>query len=354
LLFWFAVGAVLALAVLTGYAGVNWTSLLRVGSTNPLLDRIEGDLGAVLPRDPIGHDGQIYYMIARDPLGRRGTPDAIGTLDPNGPRYRYRRILLPLLAGGFGQFGGWATLSATVLILSFSMGLMAVAIADLCFLLHLRDVAVLPAIVNVGALMSLLFLTADVLALALALGGCVLVLRGRTGWSIAALALAALAKEVYIVVAWSIAAWMRQSRDPRTAAATAVLPALPVLAWSAWLWTAFSPAQGNFSNLGVPLVGILEATPLWLRESNPVEIFLIASTLTAFLVGALMVVMGRSALLRWLIVPWLALGCLGTVAVWGRPNNAARAFAIVWPLSVLLLSDRLLTARGSRGRSPLA
>jgi hypothetical protein len=33
------------------------------------------------------------------------------------------------------------------------------------------------------------------------------------------------------------------------------------------------------------------------------------------------------------------LGCVATLEVWGKPNNAARVFAILWPLNLLLLCE---------------
>ena len=350
--FWFIVGAALGITVMSAYGAGNWRSLLHVGSKNPLLHTIEVDLGPVKTDDATGHDGQFYYLIARDPLGTGDTPRALAEFDDNGARYRYRRILFPLLAGGFGQLGARATLFGMILWLAVAMGLATVAIADLSFQLHLRGGVVLVAAVNAGALVSLLLLTADVLALALALTGIALALRSRTGWAVTALALAALTKEVYLLVPWAMAAWSGGERRRGPAVALAVLPVLPIAAWSGWVAMSMPSAAAAVENVGMPLVGLVEAISTWVRqERNPVELSLAALVVVTFVAATVMLAVGRTSVLRWLIAPWVALGCVSTLEVWGKPNNAARVFAILWPLSVLLLSEGQ-SSGGSRTSAP--
>ena len=344
--FWFIVGAALGITVMSAYGAGNWRSLLHVGSQNPLLHTIEVELGPVSTDDAIGHDGQLYYLVARDPLGTGDTPEAIAKFDDNGARYRYRRILFPLLAGGFGQLGARATLFGMIFWLAVAMGLATVAIADLSFQLNLRGGVVLVAAVNAGALVSLLLLTADALALALALAGIALSLRSRTGWAVTAFALAAVTKEVYLLVPWAMAAWTWRERRCGPALTLAVLPALPIAAWSGWVAMSLPSAATAVANVGVPLVGIFEAISTWVRqERNPVELFLAALVGLTFVAATVMLAVGRTSVLRWLVAPWLALGCVSTLEVWGKPNNAARVFTILWPLSVLLLSDWLSDGR---------
>ena len=339
LIFWFILGAALGVTVMGAYGAGGWRSLLHVGSRNPLLHTIESELGPLAPSDATGHDGQLYYLVARDPLGTGETPHALAAFDDNGPRYRYRRILFPVLAGGFGQLGAQATLGGMITWLAVAMGLATVAIADLSFQLNVRE-AVFVAAVNAGALVSLLLLTADVLALALALGGISLALRWRTGWAVAALALAALTKEVYVLVPWALAAWRWNERQRGDALALAVLPVLPIVAWSGWVATSLPGIATAVANVGMPFVGFFEAVSVWVsQERNPVELFLAAFTGLTFVGASAMLAVGRIKVLRWLVAPWVALGCFATLEVWGKPNNAARVFAILWPLSILLLSD---------------
>ncbi len=346
-LFWFVVGSALASAVMSSYASRNWPSLLHAGSRNPLLAQMELELGAVASSDPTGHDGQLYYLIARDPLGVEGTPEAIAAFDNNSPRYRYRRILFPLLAGGFGQLGGHATLAGMILWLALAMGGTTAAIADLGFQLRRQGGTVIVATLNAGAAVSLLLLTGDVLAMALALTGIALLLRSRMSLAATALALAALTKETYLLVPISLAGWLWQQHRHRHAVALLMVSAAPLIIWSAWISASIPSAPPGVRNVGLPFMGLAQAIPVWIRaERNPVELSLIGFVAVIFAGAATMSILGRNNLLRWLIAPWLVLACLGTLAVWGKPNNIARAFAFLWPLTVLFVSERF-SSQGS-------
>jgi hypothetical protein len=305
---------------------------------------VESELGTVPTFDAVGHDGQLYYMIARDPLGRAGTIEAITSFDPNGPRYRYRRILFPLVAGGWGWFSGQATLFCMIASLVLSHGLAAVAIADICGRLRLFGVTVLLALLNAGALISLLLLTADVMALAFAATGITLLLRSRTGLSTVAFALAALTKEVYILVPLAAAGWLWHQHQRRRGIRMAMLAAAPLSAWSLAV-TAFVPAaQSTVNNLGVPFVGLYGAFSVWTRfERNPVELAVLLVTVGTFVAAGWALFRSSAAVLQWQLAAWLALASLASVDVWGKPNNMSRAFAFVWPLTIFLLRSTART-----------
>ena len=74
--------------------------LLQVGETSDVRPLIESQLGEVPLAPGSGHDGQIYYAIGLDLDG-----DEVGPLLDHAA-YRYRRILYPLVASGFGLFDG--------------------------------------------------------------------------------------------------------------------------------------------------------------------------------------------------------------------------------------------------------
>jgi hypothetical protein len=134
-LFWGVIGAALALASYVVQGAPNAASLLRVGSTNPLRQQIERELGPITSPDAIGHDGQLYYLIARDPFASGGTVAALASFDVNPPRYRYRRILFPLVAGGLGRFSPRTTLFGMIILAIVGMSLTALATADIAFTL---------------------------------------------------------------------------------------------------------------------------------------------------------------------------------------------------------------------------
>lgn len=343
--FWFGLGTILALVVMSAYGLRTPGSLLHAGSNNPLLHEMEQDLGPLTTGDPTGHDGQLYYLIARDPLARGKTPAALAAFDNNGPQYRYRRILFPLLAGAFGRASGRATLYAMIAWLAIAMGLASVAVADIGFQLGVQGEVPLLAVVNAGALASLLFLTPDTLALALTLAGIALTLRSRTTPAVALFAMAALAKEVYVLVPAALAVWSWRSRGERlTALKLAIAPCLPIALWSVWVYLTVVPDVATAAgNLGAPFVGVVQAMPYWLtQEPNRVEQWLAGFMAVTILLSLLALAIGRNGALRAVVAAWLALACFATVQVWGKPNNAARVFVILWPLSVLLVGQRLI------------
>lgn len=341
-LFWFAAGAALPLAVIWSLSDGDPRRLLRVGSTNPLRPAIEAELRWLPPTDSIGHDGQLYYAIARDPLGRRGVPEAIDGFDENGARYRYRRILFPALAGGFGQLDARTALWGMVLVAVAASGIASLALAHIASVHRLSGAPVLVALANPGALVSALLLTGDTLALALSLAGLALLLNARVTAAALALALAALAKETYLLVTVAAGAWVWTTGRARQALGVIATAALPLAAWDLWLRLTINAKAQAVENLSwLPLAGIVRSVPVWLAERNPVEIALLAVALVSLTLGVFEVLRSRTrTLLRYALAPWVVLALFAGFAVWSKPNNAARALAFLWPVAVLLAFDR--------------
>ena len=202
---WFLVGVVVAVFLqwlqVRALSG-DWTGLVNAGQESSLRPLIEAQLGPVATVKQAGHDGQFSYLIALDPLGRGPAPD----LFDHGA-YRYRRILLPALGGGFGLLGGEGALAGLAVWTMMGMGLATAAIADLGEALGARPWVVAGVLANPGVWLSVQLLTPDVLALGLALSGVALWHRGLRMWGIMALALAALAKDQYLLVAVGLAGW---------------------------------------------------------------------------------------------------------------------------------------------------
>lgn len=79
--------------------GGNWTGLFCIGAFYTTLPpQLQSEQFFIFPNH--GYDGQQYHLIAHDPLFRRGLDRYL-----DGPRVRYRRILVPGLAAfiAFGQ-----------------------------------------------------------------------------------------------------------------------------------------------------------------------------------------------------------------------------------------------------------
>jgi hypothetical protein len=348
-LFWVSAGFVLTLAMLHTFSGGRWAWLLSVGSSNPLLEQIELELGPVGSRDRLGHDGQLVYMIARDPLGRGPAPAAIALIDNNGPAYRYRRILLSWLAGGFGTFSPRTTVALIVLLTALGIGLSTVAVADLGWMWGARPRVAILAMANAGALISAFLLTVDALALGLALLGIALTVRNRLVAACLAFACASMTKETYALVPVGIAGWLLASR--RWSAAAVIASAIaPTALWTMWVTRRFHGAVNGDGNVGWPGVGFFTAAERWtITGLNPGETFFAAF-------GASLLVLGVAACVRRrplrqpgalaLVLPWLGLALCSTYLVWGHPHNAGRAFSLLWPVTWLLLS-RPDPARGA-------
>lgn len=226
-----AVVVIIVLPVLAHLAryGFNPTAAFRIGDRLPLSPRLDPDQTVRFPGE-LGYDGQFYLTIALDPLLR--DPGSLAALDV--PRYRYRRILFPVLAwalgGGRARCIPWALLA--VLVASFA-GL-ALTLGRLARLRRCNGPAELMALALVGAWVCLFLGTAGLLStflVAQALLGYEL-RQGRRAW--AGLALAGLARETSLLLlpAFVFAAGRRSGRRAALATATAAAPAL---AWNLWV-----------------------------------------------------------------------------------------------------------------------
>jgi hypothetical protein len=336
--FWFGLGVGLGLLVMFGASRGDLTWLLHVGALNPGLHKFEKELGPVKTPDDRGHDGQIYYLIARDPFATHDSPQAIANYDDVGPKYRYRRILFPLLAGGFGLFDGRATLHGMVALAALAMGLVMVAIADIAFQLRLKGAVVIVAGMHPGVVAPLQLLTADTLALGLALAGIALTLRTRIGWATVVFALAALTKEIYVLAPLAAAPWVWMRAGLRSALILMAVPVVATAGWAAWITPRLPGLETPVAIFDIPFVGITQAFLIWIKYERD-ELILAGFAILMMLLAASMLLRGRNALLRLMMAPWFAVGCCSGIRIWGKPNNAIRAFAILWPLSVLLFAQ---------------
>lgn len=338
-LFWGCAGVILALLTHLLQAPPNLASLLRVGSTNPFFSTIQKELGPVMAAGPIGHDGQLYYLVARDPFARRSTADALASFDQNPPGYRYRRILLPLIAGGAGTFDPRTTLLALIGLTILGLGLAAVGVADLAHQFGRTGPLVLLAMLNIGALLSVMLVTADVLALGLSLVGIALAVRERFWSAVLVLTLASLTKETYWLVALGLSPWFLRRSGPGQAFVMATVPGIPLACWSLWLWFVLPQGTTKAANLSVPFAGIAAGLVAWYKGSlDPVQATFALYVVGSIVLGAVAAASRRNAVLAWLATPWLMLACISGISVWVIPTNAARAFSILWPLALLPLA----------------
>jgi hypothetical protein len=332
---WFLVGVVVAVFLQwlqVRAVGGDWTALVNTGETSTLRPFIEAELGPVTTVKAAGHDGQFSYLIALDPLSRGQTSDLFGD-----GAYRYRRILLPALGGGFGLLGGKAALVGLIVWSVVGMGLATAAIADLGAGLGTRPWVVAGVLANPGLWLSVQILTSDALAFGLALSGVALWRRGHRSWAVAALALAALAKDQYLLVAISLAGWEWFRNHRRDAVILVAGAAAPLAIWSIWLTGIMGQGFTPRSNLSIPLVGIFEAVPGWAQTGTANLTFSLIA-IGSLLAATAILILIRSAFVQWLIWPWVVLALISSEWVWHLGNNSLRVFAPLMVFAVLAVA----------------
>ncbi len=230
-------GAGLACAALMAYvcAGFHFnpSALLLLGDTRSPFKLEWFPERIVVYRGIAGYDGAGYYVVARDPL----------MLDPSvAPEFkktgflRYQRVGYPLLAWLLGMGRPWAILAAMILI-----NAACVALAAWCAALLLRRRGA-PAwwawafALSPGLLYAAVYCMTEPLALALAAWALWSYDRGRFRTTLAAFALALLARETVVLFVAALAAYeATQKRWLRAALLLAAgAPAFLYHQWAAW------------------------------------------------------------------------------------------------------------------------
>lgn len=327
--FWLAVLGLLALGKYRG----DLRGLLHVGSEFRHPEAFSG----IPPIGPWGYDGQFYATLATDPLLR--SPQTPGFVD--NPRYRAKRVFLPLLAylAAAGD-----PVAATYLypilcwLLTFA-GLAALAALAKEFAVQPWWIAV--AGLNVGVAASLTRSTPDAPAVSLLFLAWYLLQKQRLlGFSALSLA-AVLTRETTLLGVWALAvAHDRQTKRRRAFAAPLVATAV-FLSWSLYLALRFPEHPGGLAgNLGWPLLGLWHKGEAFVRGQG-VHFMEIAATvgLFALLLGALRRVSPTGA------GPWLVLAGYGALALVMTLKVYEEAFAFTRVLLPLAWAATLLVGQ---------
>ena len=293
--------------------------LLQVGETSALRPMIEKQLGEIPLAPGPGHDGQIYYAIALDLDG-----DKVAPLLDHGA-YRYRRILFPLVASGFGMLDGSALLIGMIVVTIAAAAVATGATAATATRLGRSDWMALAVILNPGVWLSIRLLTADTIALALMAVG-LMAVTGNRPRSAISFAFSTLAKDVYLVTPGGLAV----SKD-RKRWIIAALPLAVLVAWMTWLTITMGQGFTGRGNLAWPFTGIVDGAANW-ASLDVDEWFYLGFAMLSVGVG-LIFGLTRRSWMRWSILGWAALGVMSSNWVWDFGNNAARAFA---PIVVLV------------------
>src|SRR5579864_1189638 len=230
------------LTVHSNYQG-HWSALFCTGSSYPQPPQLAGENLYVFPNSP-GYDGTVYHYIAHDPfLTARMLPYV------DAPRYRYRRILVPLaaysLALGRTDWVDGAYF-AVILLFVFLGGYWLASLSPLWgfgFLL-------VPA-----TLVSLDRMTVDIALAALCAGFAVYAAHGSKWRMYAVLAAAPLVREtgLLLVAAYVLhLLWKRKLRDA-VLFATALVP---TLLWYLFVMVQTHPEGGGVFSL-IPFQGLV-------------------------------------------------------------------------------------------------
>jgi hypothetical protein len=331
---WFLAGCGFAVFLIATQAVTmgGLAGLLLVGEDAQLRPFIESFLGPVPVVPGGGHDGQIYFAIAHDLDG-----DIVSGLIHN-PGIRYRRPLLPVLASIGGLVQGQTVLLLAAGWITVGFGASAAAFRGLLHRLEARSLWMVVLFAFPGFWIATRLLTPDMVALGLALAALLLVLRGATVIPVVAFTLAALAKEVFVVIALAAGAWAFFRNQRARGMALAGVPMAVLVAYAVFVLGRFD-APAVDGNLALPFAGIIGARSYW--PSTPVtdQVF-VAMTLGMLVVAVVSLGVARSSLVRWLIAPWPLIGLISSGWIWRLGNGTIRSFAPVALFVALAIAER--------------
>jgi hypothetical protein len=235
----------------------NWTALYRTGAQSKAPPTALAQDHIYIFPNWEGYDGQMYHYMAHDPFITRGFSQEIDL-----PRFRYRRILVPvcawLLAAGQDRFVDPAYV--LVVNLFVFLGTWWVALIARHFGVHPAwslAFLMLPAV-----LVSLDRMTVDIALVAVTAGAVYYVYRSNWIAVFTLCVLSGLIRESGLLIAAGVAGWFAFRRC-FTRATIMAMSAIPAFGWYAYVNSRTAAVDVNHLSL-VPFVGILNrlAAPL--------------------------------------------------------------------------------------------
>jgi hypothetical protein len=192
-----------------------------------------------------------------------------------------------------------------------------------------------------GFWLAIRLFTPDMIGLGAALVGLALFLDSprRTGSLLAMMCLAVLSKEAFLVVPLAVGAWQFFRGHRWRGATIALIPtaALAIVIASVLARFDVEAVDGNF---GVPFAGVVEARSTW-AFTPASDRFYVYLTIVLLVVAIGGIVAARSSLVRWLIVPWIAVAIISSEWIWEIGNGLARSFAPLACFTTLALAERV-------------
>jgi hypothetical protein len=281
----------------------------------------------------MGHDGKFFFVLGNDPLLLQPSANA-ALLDL--PAYRAQRILYPAMAGLMGALPPLGVAWGMVVINVAALGLGTLSTAALARSYGASPWLGLAFALNLGLISELYVDGAGIVALALGVTAVLLADRSRLGWAIAMFSLAALAREVMLLMPLGLVAWHLLRRRPVNWSLL-VVPTMTVLTWTLYVHIRLSglPGLGEVSGITLaPFGGLLSAAAIWQGNvANVAGVFVTVGVAVAFAVRA-----WRSDLsLSWASLGFVALMPFLSWQVWANWFDISRAVAPVFVAFVVQL-----------------
>lgn len=313
---------------------LGWDASAFVGfgeDATPTREYAEDRLGDVFLRPSQGHDGKFFFVQANDPWVLE--PEANGEV-LDFPVHRSRRMLYPLVAGGFGHFGPEATVWGLLIANVIAMAFGAWGTARLAISLGGSPWWGLAFTLNIGLIFALIIDAAGIFALAFAVWALALLYEGRFGLAVASLTGAVMSREVMVLCALGVGAWLWTKGRRRHALYAFGVPAVVFGLWEIYLRFRLGADTGDRESLGLPFVGVVRAAGEWWQEPLTLAFGLCVLALAGFYLVRFWV--GRS-LLGWAFVGFLPLASLMTAEIWTEFFDFSRALAPLLTASILLV-----------------
>lgn len=229
---------------------------------HPAAEVILADMPGEHLTQPGERDGAMYYAIARDPWNLQANARYL-----DDPPYRYQRLLIPVLSWALHPTGGGSSLVWVMFAVGVA-GIFVGAVGTGGLSVALRGPPWMGLVFCLlpGAYISLRQTCPDAVAVALAMVGVLLSLRGRPGWAVVAMVAAVFAKESILLVPIGVAMWRRDGPGLALAGVPAALFAGWYVTVRLLLPEGFSPTE----NFTTPFAGWIRAWDYWSQGGFPI------------------------------------------------------------------------------------
>lgn len=331
--------AILVAIRLLASGGWDPASFIKFGELEP--ERTEYGqrwLGEDLILAPeLGHDGRFFFMQAMDPFYLQ-PQDHAAYLDR--PSYRAQRMLYPTIASLGGLLGpraiAWSLIGVNIL----AMALGTYFTARLAQQMGGSAWLGLAFTLNPGLVSELQIDGGGVMATAALMAGAWALLRGQTGWAVAALTAASLAREVMILAPLGLFVYLIW-RYRKLAHWSFVVPFVVVGAW--WLYVHARLDDGLTQDLqavDLPFRGFLQAFEGWMTTPGRAVDMAVGVLLLLISLVVLYRVKSRPSILAAGVAGMAALTLTLSEPVWSRYFDSFRAAAPVVTAFVVLTFSR--------------